>query len=188
MTRGLSILTAIFLGLGAWTAPAFAWPVLYPLTSPDAIDGPELHAPQPAVVPNWRPALDPENALFVLEEAAAPFLGTATGTSATAMIALDAPGYQDLFTVHFPLGSARLSLAAQDMTAMTAEAARGFDTLEIWVSAGDHADGGLRQDRLTRVRDVLLANDVPASAIHLDDGSLEAILNRPERLATDPEA
>jgi len=145
----------------------------------------ELTGPALIPTPFGRPA--PEIAVFTVEEAAAPFLGPATGAGARVLIAVEAPGYSDLFTVYFPRGSAHLTLPAGDMVALAAEAVRDMDDAEVWVSAGPALTSDLGTGRMAAVQDILLQNDIPARWIHVDDGDIDAILNRPASLADDLE-
>ncbi len=130
----------------------------------------------------------PENALFTLEEATVPFLGPSGETATTVMIAVTAPGYEDLFTIYFPRGSAHLTLPAEDMIALAAEAVRDFPDAEVWVAAHSALTAELAFDRMSAVQDILLQNEIPGRWIHVDDGGIDAIMNRPESLAGDTEA
>ena len=129
----------------------------------------------------------PETALFTLEEATVPFLGPTDRTATTVMIAVNAPGYDDLFTIYFPRGSAHLTLAAEDMIALAAEAVRGFSEAEVWVAASPALTAELAFHRISVVQDILLQSDVPGYWIRIDDGGIDAIMNRPESLAGDTE-
>ncbi len=144
--------------------------------------------PSPALVlePLSPPA--PEIALFTPEEAAVPFLGISDEATTAVVITVDAPGYVDNFTVYFPQGSVHLTLAAEDMIAMAAEAVRGMEGVEIWVSAKPSLSEDLALGREIVVETILMQNEVPTSWIHIDDGGLDAVLNRPMRLSDDMEA
>ena len=129
-----------------------------------------------------------ETAIFTLEEATVPFLGPVEDAGTRVLIAVDAPGYQDLFTVYFPRGTAHLTLPAEDMIALAAEAVRDFDNAEVWVSPGPALTPQLAFDRISAVQDILLQGDVPDHWIRVDDGDIDAVLNRPASLANDTEA
>jgi hypothetical protein len=139
----------------------------------------------PALIPAPQRDLDPQSAIFTVEEATAPFLGPATGAGSQVRIAVEAAGYSDVFTVYFPRGSAYLTLPAGDMVAMAAEALRGHEDAEVWVSAQTALTDELAASRMTAVETILLQNEVPLSWIHVDDGSVDAILHRPASLADD---
>lgn len=139
----------------------------------------------PALIPAPFHSPTPEIAIFTVEEAAAPFLGAANGAGARVLIAIEAPGYSDLFTVYFPRGSAHLTLPAGDMVALAAEAVRDRPDAQVWISAGPALTSELGMGRMAAVQLILLQNDIPARWIHVDDGDIYAILNRPASLADD---
>jgi hypothetical protein len=139
----------------------------------------------PALIPGTFEQPLPESAIFTLEEAAAPFLGPASGAGARVLIAIEAPGYQDLFTVYFPRGSAYLTLPAGDMVAMAAEAVRDYDQAQIWISSDPALTPALAEGRMGAIRGILVENEIPEGWIHLDDGGLDAMLNRPASLRDD---
>jgi len=202
MIRSIAGLAAIAFCVSAASAPALAMPLAVDAAcevSALACDAPTLPQdtqPQadewgeltdPALIPAPFQSPTPEIAVFTVEEAAAPFLGPASGAGARVLIAIEAPGYSDIFTVYFPRGSAYLTLPAGDMVALAAEAVRDRPEAEVWVSAGSTLTSELGMGRMAAVQDILLQNDIPARWIHVDDGDIDAILNRPASLADDLE-
>jgi len=192
MKRGISVLAAIaFLGSAA---TAFAGPLADGAAgaAAEVAPAPETfgldeydNGADPALIPSPLQDLDPQSAIFTVEEATAPFLGPTTGAGSRVRIAVESPDYQDLFTVYFPRGSAYLTLPAGDMVAMAAEAVRGVEGVEIWISADAALTPDLAAGRLSVVEEILLRNDVPLSSIRVDDGSVDAILNRPASFSDD---
>lgn len=199
MIRSFAGLAAIAFCVSAASAPALAMPLAVDAPCEGAAltcDVPQDAQPQadewagltdPALIPAPFQSPAPEIAIFTVEEAAAPFLGPASGAGARVLIAIEAPGYSDVFTVYFPRGSAFLTLPAGDMVALAAEAVRDRPEAEVWVSAGSSLTSELGMGRMAAVQDILLQNDIPARWIHVDDGSVDAILGRPDSLSDDLE-
>ena len=127
----------------------------------------------------------PEDALFTVEETAVPFLGMSENELSRVQIAVQAPGYTDLFTIYFPRGTAHLTLAAEDMIALAAESVRGMDGLEVWIASPSALNKSLSVERTAVVYEILRSNDVSRYDIRIDDGGYDAILNRPESLSND---
>ncbi len=122
-------------------------------------------------------------AIFELEETGLPFLGFGEGAEALVVIGVDSPGYQDHFTIYFARGSSALTLAGEDMVAMAAEAVLIYGEADIWISPGPSLTTELGFARSDQIHDVLLQSGIPGNWIRMDDGSLEAILERPAFLA-----
>ncbi len=125
----------------------------------------------------------PTPAIFDLEETGIPYLGFSAETEATVVIGVDSPGYQDRFTIYFPRGTSVLTLAGSDMVALAAEAVLMSGEGEIWISPGPALTAELGFARSSEIQDGLLESGIPSSWIHVDDGSLEAILERPAFLS-----
>jgi len=202
MKRAIASLTAVILGIGVYGAPALASPwaaetteastelcdVLSSDAGAAALGTDEYgEVAEPAFMPMPFEIPTAETALFTVEEATAPFLGPTTGAGTRVEIAIKAEGYQDLFTIYFPRGSAYLTLPAGDMVALAAEAVRDMDDVEVWISGSAALSPDLAAHRMGVVQEMLLQNDIPHRWIHLDDGSIEAIMNRPVSLADDIE-
>jgi len=203
MKRAIASLAAVILGIGVYSAPALASPWSAETSCEastdlcDALSSDAGAAPlgadeygdvaNPALMPMPFEIPAPETALFTVEEATAPFLGPTNGAGTRVEIAIETEGYQDLFTIYFPRGSAYLTLPAGDMVALAAEAVRDMDDVEVWISGGAALSPDLAAHRMGVVQDMLLQNDIPGRWIHLDDGSVNAILNRPESLSNDIE-
>ncbi len=189
LVRGKQLLATVMLAAGVIASPALA--VSPEAGEPESVPASPCGGLAPgaecAVVPEPFVGPSPESAIYVLEDAAAAFLGPAAGAGTEVRIAIESPGYSDLFTIYFPRGSAHLTLPAGDMVALAAEALRDVTEAEVWISAGPSITGDLAHDRMGGIRALLLQNHVPAPWIHLDDGSLDAILNRPQILASDVE-
>lgn len=180
MKRVISIasITAALLA----TAPAIAGPFSFTpllLATHDSHAAPALQMHEDAA--------NADTALFELHEAAVPFLGPEFQSEGPDQVelAIEAPGYSDVFTIYFPRGSANLTLAAEDMVAMAAEAVRDYGHAEMWISARTSAGLRLSYGRADAIRDVLIQSDIPSTWIRLDDGGLEASLDRPESISED---
>lgn len=127
-------------------------------------------------------ALSPEAptpAIFDLEETGTPYLGYTRGDEAVVTIGVESPGYQDRFTIYFPRGTSQLTLAGADMVALAAEAVLMSGEGVIWISPGPALTTELGFARSSQIQDGLLNSGIPSNWIRIDDGSLEAILERP---------
>lgn len=122
------------------------------------------------------------SAIFQMDEEGLPFLGFPEGRPASVTIGINAPGYQDQFTIYFPRGSSGLTLPAEDMVAMAAESVLMTGEAEVWISASPALSEELGFARIDQIHDVLLENGIPGGWIRVDDGSLEDIFDRPVTL------
>ena len=119
------------------------------------------------------------SAIFHMDEQGLPYLGFDQESPASVTIGINAPGYQDQFTIYFPHGSSGLTLPAEDMVAMAAESVLMTGEADIWISAGPSLTDELGFARIDQVHDVLMENGIPGRWIRVDDGSIENIFDRP---------
>jgi len=200
MFRGLFVSVSLTLSVVGYGTAALAAPLTLMLPELAAADNPlnslsEI-SPAEGILEPADPALmlepftppSPEDALFTVEEAAVPFLGLTEEDTSRVHIAVRAPGYEDLFTIYFPRGTAHLTLAAEDMIAMAAESVRGMDGLEVWIAAAPALNKELSLERTVTVYEILRQNDMARTTIHIDDGSYDAVMDRPTSLSLGTES
>jgi len=187
VSRGRNLLATVALAAGVIASPALAVPseAGKPESVPASPCDVLLAEAECALVPEALDNPEAESAVFVVEEAAVPFLGPTTGAGTNVQISIQAQNYDDLFTIYFPRGSDHITMPAEDMAALAAIAAQDQGEAVVWISSGASLTTDLAMGRMQAVLNVLIEYGVPLGWIHLDDGSLDAILNRPESLSSD---